>query len=113
MTKLLEAANVAHALTGAAGAALYGAAPTAVPLSWIRITPGVPLDRVATILGAEHTDRGPNVRLLRDSGKVGCVGAERRDDVLVAPPVRVYLDALREKRGEAIAEHFREVILGY
>lgn len=113
VTTLLEAAKVPHAVTGAAGAALYGAAPTAVPLSWIRITPDVPLDRAATILGAEPTDRGPNVRLLRDTGRVGSVGVERRDDVLVAPPVRVYLDALREKRGEAIAEHFREMILGY
>jgi len=113
LTKVLEAAKVAHAVTGAAGAALYGAAPTAVPLSWVRITPDVPLERAARFLGAEPTDRGPNVRLLHDIGRVGSVGAERRDDVLVAPPVRVYLDALREKRGEAIAEHFREVILGY
>jgi hypothetical protein len=113
LTQVLEAAKVAHAVTGAAGAALYGAAPTAVPLSWVRVTPDVPLDRAANILGAEQTDRGPNVRLLRDTGRVGCMGAERREDVLVAPPARVYLDALREKRGEAIAEHFREVILGY
>ncbi len=113
MTKLLEAANVAHAVTAAAGAALYGAAPTAVPLSWVRITPDVPLERAASILRAESTDRGPNLRLLRDTGRVGCVGAERREDVLVAPPARVYLDILREKRGEAVAEHFREVIIGY
>lgn len=113
VTRVLDAAKVAHAVTGAAGAALWGAAPTATPLSWVRMTPDVPLERAASILGAEPTDRGPNLRLLRDTGKVGCGGAELRQDVLVAPPVRVYLDALREKRGEAIAEHFREVILGY
>jgi hypothetical protein len=113
VSKALTASNVAHAVTGAAGAALYGAAPTAVPLSWVRITPDVPLDKVASILGAEPTERGPDVRLLRDTGRVGCIGAERRDEVLTAPRVRVYLDALREKRGEAIAAQFREVILGY
>ena len=85
----------------------------AVPVSWVRIAPDVPLEKAASVLGAEPTDRGPNVRLLRDTGQVGCIGAERRNEIVVAPRVRVYVDALREKRGEAIAERFREVILGY
>jgi hypothetical protein len=36
-----------------------------------------------------------------------------KNGVRVAPIVRVYLDALGEKRGEDVANHFREVVLGY
>lgn len=113
VSTLLDKAGTAHALTGAAGCAAYGVAPTAVPLSMVRITPGVALETVARALGAEVTDRGPNLRLLRDTGEVGCVGAERRDGISLAPPIRVYLDALGEKRGEDLAQQFREVVLGY
>jgi hypothetical protein len=109
----LAEARVAHAMTGATGAALHGVGPTAVPVSLLRIDPHVPLEKVAQLLGAEPTERGPNLRLLRDTGKVGCVGVEQRDGIAVAPRVRVYLDALGEKRGEDLAQQFREVALGY
>ncbi len=113
VSKALDKAGTAHALTGAAGCVAYGVAPTAVPLSTVRITPGVALEAAAHLLGAEVTDRGPNLRLLRDTGEVGCIGAERRDGVFVAPPIRVYLDTLSDKRGEDLAQQFREVVLGY
>ena len=110
---ILEEARVAHAMTGAVGAALHGVGPTAVPVSLLRIAPDVALEKAAQILGAEPTERGPNLRLLRDTGRVGCVGVEQRDGIAVAPRVRVYLDALGERRGEDLAQQFREVVLGY
>lgn len=109
----LGAAKVDYAITGAAATALHRAGPTVVPLTTVRISPDTSLDRAATLLGAERTDRGANVRLLKDTGRVGTVGAEQTAGVCVAPQVRVYLDALDERRGEDIAHHFREVILGY
>lgn len=109
----LGAADVSYAITGAAAAALHRAGPTAVTLTAVRISPDVSLDQVAAILSAERTDRGANVRLLRDTGRVGTIGAEDMAGVRVAPRVRVYLDALDERRGDDIAQHYREVILGY
>lgn len=109
----LDDAGVSYAVTGGAGAALHAAGPTAVPLTAVRIAPDVPLERAAAVLRAEPTDRGANVRLVRDTGRVGTVGAELLDGVAVAPRVRVYIDALGEMRGEDIAQHFREVKLGY
>jgi hypothetical protein len=113
ISQKLDAAGIAHALTGAAGAALYGVGPTAVPLTLIRTTPDVSLEDVVGALVAEPTERGANVRILRDTGLVGSMGAARRDEVKVAPKVRIYLDALSEKRGEDLAQQFREVCLGY
>lgn len=109
----LDAAGIAHALTGAAGAALYGVGPTAVPVTLLRATPDVSLEDVASVLAAEPTERGANLRLLRDTGLVGSMGTARRDGVSVAPKVRIYLDAFGEKRGDDLAQQFREVCLGY
>jgi hypothetical protein len=113
ISQKLDAAGIAHALTGAAGAALYGVGPTAVPVTLLRISPDFSLEDAAKVLAVEPTERGANLRILRDTGHVGCVGFARRDGVSVAPKPRVYLDALSEKRGEDLAQQFREVILGY
>jgi hypothetical protein len=109
----LELAQVAHALTGAAAASLYGVGPTSVPYSLVRIEPDVRLDQAAEQLGAEMTDRGANLTLLQDTGKVGSWRAVKRDGIHVAPAARIYLDVRSERRGEDIAQQFREVVLGY
>lgn len=109
----LKALGAPHAFTGAAAASLYGVGPTSVPRSLVRIAPQLSLEVVASHLGAEVTDRGPNLTLLSDTGSVGCTGAVEQKNIQVAPAVRIYLDAQTERRGEDVAQQFREVVLGY
>jgi hypothetical protein len=109
----LKQANIAHALTGAAAASLYGVGPTSVPYSLVRISPDVRLEQAAEQLGAKVTERGANLTLLKDTGMVGSWHAVLKDGVQVAPAARIYLDARSERRGEDIAQQFREVVLGY
>lgn len=109
----LDHAHIPHGLTGSAATALYEAGPTSVPISTIRVSPHVPLEEVGGAMDADVTPRGGNVRLVRDTGMVGSTGPIEHEGVLVAPLARVYLDTLSEKRGEDIARHFREVVLGY
>ena len=109
----LDRAHIPHALTGSAAAAAFDAGPTSVMLSPIRVSPHFTLEDAATALDAEITGRGANVRLIRDTGMLGSVHTVERDGIRIAPLVRVYLDAMSERRGEDIAQQFREVVLGY
>lgn len=113
ITGALDKAKIPHALTGAAAASLLGVGPTSVLISTVRIAPEVPFDQVLAVLHAEPTDRGPNVRFMRDTGGVGVTGSELLRGARISPKVRVYLDCLSERRGEDIAQQFREAVLGY
>ena len=113
ITQRLDRAHIPHGLTGGAAAAALGAGPTSVMVSPVRISPHFSLDDAATALESEKTERGANVRLIRDTGMLGSAHTIEHDGVRLAPQVRVYLDALSERRGEDIAQNFRERVLGY
>ncbi len=113
ITQRLDRAQIPHGLTGASAAAALGAGPTSVMVSSVRISPRFTLEAAAAALEAETTERGSNVRLIRDTGMVGSANTIERDHVRLAPFVRIYLDALDERRGEDIAQLFREKVLGY
>jgi hypothetical protein len=113
LSRALGKAHIEHGITGAAGAALYGAGPTNVLLTRVRINPEVALEEAARALGAQVVDAGANVRLVRDTGQVGSRKTLDKGGARVADQVRVYLDAQSERRGEDVAQHFREVCLGY
>ncbi|KFA91685.1 helix-turn-helix domain-containing protein [Archangium violaceum] len=113
MSTKLTQVGIPHALTGAAATSLYGVGPTNVPISLVRISPEIRLEQAAKELGAEITDRGANLALLHDTGKVGCWRTETKNGIQLAPAIRIYLDARSERRGDDIARQFREVVLGY
>lgn len=110
-TDRLETAGIAHAFSGALAATLHGAGPTAVPRAILRIDPEVPLDAALGVLGAEVTERGANLVLRTDTGRVGVHGREHHQGAWLAPKVRIYLDLLGERRGEDMAAQFRELVL--
>lgn len=109
----LDEAGIRHALTGSAAASVLGAGPTNVPLATLRIDPECSLEEAVAAMRAKTTDRGANLRLLCDTGMVGSFDIVERDRLRLAPPARVYLDVMSERRGEDVAELFREAVLGY
>jgi hypothetical protein len=117
VTQALDGGGIPHAWTAAAAAALQDVGPTAVPRAIVRVAPDQELPRVAKLVGATPTDRGANLLLWQDMGRVGIHGAQRRpaagSEVPLAAPVRVYLDLLNERRGEDLAAQYREALLGY
>ncbi len=113
ITQRLDRAHIPHGITGGAAAAALGAGPTSVMVSPVRISPQFSLEDAATALESEKTERGANIRLIRDTGMLGSAHTIEHDGVRLAPRVRVYLDALSERRGEDIAQNFRERVLGY
>ena len=102
-----------HAVTGSAAAAWVGVGPTSVTTTVVRVDPGTPLPDFAARVGAEPTSRGANILFWADEGLVATPFARQERGVSVAPNVRVYLDLLKEQRGQDIAAVFRDQILGY
>lgn len=104
------------AISGAAGATLLAGPAvglTAVQRTLVRISPEFAMDEVFQALEAKAADAGANVLLMPDRGGLGTTTGREVDGVRVAPPVCVYLDCLREPRGEDLARQFREAAIGY
>lgn len=103
-----------YAFTGAAAARIYGVTATsAIPVTMLRIAPDVPLDDACRKLGAEPAERGANIVLIRDDGRVGVHGRMNNGPCPLAVRARVWLDMLDEQRGEDAAALFREGAIGW
>lgn len=109
----LKAGGLSYAVTGTAAASIEGAGPTRVLRSVVRIAPQIPLSTTAHEIGAMPVERAPNLLLWTDVGRLGTYRTRSIGGVQVAPAVRVYLDLLSERRGEDLAAHYRELVLGY
>jgi len=99
------------ALTGARAAERIGLPVlTAVPRFTYRVDAiGDDLERLPARLGGFRTERGANVVLIADAGRVGLSDAHEHEDALVVPPSRVMLDLCLEPRGDAAAQAFRDL----
>ncbi len=107
-------ADLAYALTGAAAAHVLGVtATTALSVAAVRVAPDVPLLQACAALDAEPADRGANIALISDLGRLGVHARQNCGPPVVAPPVRVWLDMLGEARGEDAAAMFREAAIGW
>jgi hypothetical protein len=67
------------------------------------------LEQLPALLGGFRTDRGANVLLISDPGRLGLSDARPLGDHLIAPPSRVMLDLYLEPRGEAAAGVFLDL----
>ncbi len=108
------ASDVPWAISGIAAASLYGhPVASSVPITAVRIDipSGEDLIAAMTSLGFEPSDRGANVRVIRDTGRVGTHDRRAKPTGALAPPSRVYLDMFSEGRGEDAAELFRPAVL--
>jgi hypothetical protein len=107
-------AGLPYALTGTAAARVLGfTATTALSVTAIRVAPDVPLLQACAALRAEPAERGANIALISDLGRLGVHARQNCGTPVVGPPVRVWLDMLGEPRGEDAAAMFREAIIGW
>lgn len=103
-------------LSGAAAAAVLGApssSATSIPRTTVRIASDLLPDEAWRRLGAEPAQSGANVSLVVDKARWGAVSPGTLEGIRVANPVCIWLDCLREPRGEDVAQQFREKTLGY
>lgn len=71
------------------------------------------LEEIPATLGGFRTERGANLTLIADPGRLAHTDARRTaDGTLVAPPSRVMLDLFLEPRGEAAVELFLDLWTG-
>jgi len=105
--------NVRYALTGFAASELIAPLVTSVPEVAVWVGGARPLREMLTDVGGEPVDVGANLimRRARDDGPLAF--AVERDGVMLANPVRIYLDLVGDpRRGAEQAEHVRREVLG-
>jgi hypothetical protein len=97
--------------SGAHGAALLGVpVMSGQPRTMIRVqATGDELEQLPARLRGVRADRGANVLLIADPGRLASLDARQVDSIWVAPPSRVCVDMTLEPRGDAAADVFLDL----
>jgi hypothetical protein len=103
-------------LSGAAAATVLSdsaAGASSIPRTMVRVSRDLAMADAMKRLGASAAESGANVLLVVDKARWNAVLPREIRQVRVANPVSTWLDCLREPRGEDVAQHFRESVLGF
>lgn len=114
LSRLLVEAGIAHAITGAAGAALLAPFITAIPVVDVWVTETATLDDALDDVRAERVQDGHNVVLRQVHGDGPLAFRQRVQAVWVASPFRLFRDLRQDpRRGREQADRLREEVIGY
>lgn len=100
LAKIAQESGVQYAITASLGARLWDVPVTTSVVTRVRIA-SADLDSVRMalqlpVLSPDEAGRGANLELWQDTGEVGTQSAVSRDEIQVAPIVRVWLDLTRQ-----------------
>lgn len=109
-----DAAEIGHAVTGAAAAALVAPFVTAVPVSEIWVESLAALDDVITASDAEAVDTGANLVFVQANGDEPLAFRRQVESTWIVNPVRLFADLRRDpRRGREQAESLRQEVVGF
>jgi hypothetical protein len=112
--RLLGDAELDHALTGVAAAALLAPFLTTLPAPTFWVDAAHPFEDLIQTLGGEPADSGANLVLMQADDNLPLVFANERDGIRLANLFRIYVDARADpKRGREQADHFRRELIGW
>lgn len=114
LSRALNEADVAHAVTGAAAAARLAPFVTAVPVTDVWVSELEPLEHVAKAARTEPVTEGHNLIFRSAKNDTPLVFRKRRDGVWLADRFRVFLDLRADpRRGREQADRLREEVIGF
>jgi len=114
ISERLEAAGIAHAITGIAAAAIMAPALTSVAITRVRATAAIPVSDVLKAMGARQVEEGANLVIVQGADDAELRFRREADGIWLAANTRIYLDSLRDpRRGKEQAQFFRESVLGF
>ncbi|MEW6474373.1 MAG: helix-turn-helix domain-containing protein [Actinomycetota bacterium] len=114
LSRFLVEANIDHAVTGAAGAALLAPFITAIPVVDVWVTETASLDEVMGDVGADRVHDGHNIVVRQLPGDAPLAFRQRVQEVWVANPFRLFYDLRQDpRRGREQADRLREEVIGF
>jgi hypothetical protein len=113
LSKMLSAADIDHAVTGAAAAARVAPFITAVPVTDVWVTAGVVVDDAVAAIGGEVVETGHNLVLAQSPGDAPLAFRQKTDGLWAVNPMRLYYDLRRDpRRGREQADRVRQAVIG-